>query len=152
MTEGGKLQRSKSRLKWVNSGEELALNMSLKACVIQIPKYFNFCGLTLSGNKPKSVCLAAVFTGITSHFWRLILYPDILPNSSSRFRNWDRYKSIWSTGTPYHLSHISVFPLYWLHRVMLKPVCMDMIALISSSTENGLSSSDAVLLSILAFS
>ena len=75
--------------------------MSLKARVIQIPKYLNFCGLTLSGNKPKSIFLAAVFTGIIAHFCRLISYPDILPNSSRRFRvfgglvkGWDKYKSM----------------------------------------------------------
>ena len=96
-----KHQCSKSRLWWVNSIEKLALNVFIKACVIQIPKYLNFCALTLNGNKPKSVCLAAVLTGIILLFCRLILYPNILPNSSSRFRvfdrlveGWDRYKNI----------------------------------------------------------
>lgn len=60
--------------------------MSLKACVIQIPKYLNFCGLTLSGNKLKSACSATAFTGMISHFCGLFWYADILPNSSNRFR------------------------------------------------------------------
>lgn len=99
--KGSKFQRSKSCLSWVKSGEKLALNMPWKTCVIQIPKYLNFCGLIRSGNKLKSIPIAAVFTGIISHFCRLILYPDTLPNSSNRDKAFgilvkgsDRYKSM----------------------------------------------------------
>lgn len=120
--KGNKFQCSRSCLRLCNKGGKLALKISLKAGVIQIPKYLNFCVLILNGNKPKSMSLAAGFTGMISLFCRLILYPDILLNSSSRVRVFGKLAK-GETGTkachqhkgkPYFQSRFFVFPLYRL--------------------------------------
>lgn len=59
--KGSKFQCYKSCLSLVKSGEKLALNMSWKTCVIQIPKYLNFC----PGDFPVCISLIALVSSST---------------------------------------------------------------------------------------